>query len=74
MPEKVSVIGVGTNERFDTSTLRFGYQSPVTPSSVYDYDMNSRTRTLRKQREVLGGFDRDDYVASRFEASKREAT
>ena len=68
VPEKVSVIGVGTNERFDTSTLRFGYQSPVTPSSVYDYDMNSRTRTLRKQREVLGGFDRDDYVASRFEA------
>ncbi len=68
VPEEVSTVGVGTNERFDTSMLRFGYQSPVTPSSVYDYDMSDRTRTLRKQREVLGNYDRNDYVASRFEA------
>ena len=32
--------------------FRYGYQSMVTPLSVYDYDMNSRGQTLLKQTEV----------------------
>lgn len=68
VPERVSLIGLGTNERFGTGTIRFGYQSPVTPSSVYDYDMNTRQASLRKQREVLGGFDGNDYEVKRLEA------
>ena len=69
VPEKVSLVGLGTNEQFDTSTLRYGYQSPVTPPSVYDYDMNTREATLRKQREILGGFDGNNYEVSRLEAT-----
>ena len=68
VPEQVSAIGTGMNARFDTTNLRYGYQSPVTPPSVYDYDMNTRQATLRKQREVLGGFESSDYVAVRSEA------
>ena len=68
VPEPVSAIGAGMNARFDTTNLRYGYQSPVTPSSVYDYDMNTREATLRKRREVLGDFNSDDYVAIRSEA------
>ena len=37
---------ISTNPEFETSTLRFGYNSLVVPSSVYDYDMNSRERKL----------------------------
>ncbi|MCH2132812.1 MAG: S9 family peptidase [Phycisphaerales bacterium] len=68
VPEPVSVISGGTNERFDTTTFRYQYQSPVTPSSTFDYDLVNRERVLRKQREVLGGFNSSDYVTRRIEA------
>ena len=45
------------NPEYDTDTVRFTYQSMVTPSSVYDYRMDTRERTLLKQQEVLGGYD-----------------
>jgi oligopeptidase B len=48
---------MGGNPEFNTTTLRFNYQSMVTPSSVYDYDMNTHQRKLLKQQEVLGGYD-----------------
>ena len=48
---------IGTNPEFDTDILRFGYNSLVTPSSVYDYHMISGQKTLLKQSEVVGGHD-----------------
>src|SRR5258708_27417081 len=48
---------MGGNPEYNTTTVRFNYQSMVTPSSVYDYDMNTRQRKLLKQQEVLGGYD-----------------
>ena len=42
---------------YDTKTVRYRYQSPVTPSSVYDYNMDTQNRTLLKQTPVLGGYD-----------------
>ncbi len=48
---------IGTNPEFDTDILRFGYNSLVTPSSVYDYHMISGQKTLLKQSEVVGGYD-----------------
>jgi oligopeptidase B len=53
------------NPEFNTTTVRFNYQSMVTPSSVYDYDMNTRQRKLLKQQEVLGGYDPKKYEAKR---------
>ena len=53
------------NPEFDTTTIRFNYQSMVTPSSVYDYDLNTRQRTLLKRQEVLGGYDPANYEARR---------
>ena len=41
------------------TSLRYNYQSLVTPSSVFDYDMNTRKATLLKETEVPGGFDKD---------------
>src|SRR5262249_659494 len=53
---------------FATSTLRFSYSSPTTPSEVFDYDMESRERVLRKVQEVPSGHDPGAYVARRIMA------
>ncbi len=55
------------NPEFDNHVLRFAYSSPVTPRSVFDYDMTTRRRELKKRTEVLGGFDSEQYVCERIE-------
>jgi len=57
---------------FAGDTLRFSYSSMATPSSVFDYAMASRTRTLRKRQEVPSGHDPDDYVVRRIQAPARD--
>jgi len=73
-PEPVYTAWGGSNPEFDSTTLRFGYSSLVTPSSVYDYDMNTRTRELRKQQEVLGGYDPAQYLSERVYAAAEDGT
>ncbi|MEL7030315.1 MAG: S9 family peptidase, partial [Pseudomonadota bacterium] len=53
---------------FETATLRFGYSSPSTPSEVYDYDMDTRARTLVKRQEIPSGHNPSDYVVERLDA------
>jgi oligopeptidase B len=57
------------NRIFETTTFRYGYQSLVTPSSVYEYDTASGTSTLLKQLEIPGGFDRTLYASERIHAT-----
>ena len=57
---------VGTNPEFDTNLLRFVYNSLVSPSSVYDYDMVTRQKTLLKQQEVVGGHEPSNYHSERI--------
>ncbi len=73
-PEPVYTAFVSTNRDFKTHTLRFGYQSLVTPTSVFDYDMDAKTRTLKKQTEVPGGFDRANYQSERIFATAADGT
>ncbi|MEY2478525.1 MAG: oligopeptidase [Actinomycetota bacterium] len=68
-PEAVSTAGGGTNLEYDTDVLRFGYTSLVTPSSVFDYDVRARTRELKKQQPVLGGYNASEYVTERLWAT-----
>ena len=68
-----SVFTVG-NREFDTTLLRFSYQSLVTPSSTYDYDMATRERTLLKQQPVLGGYDPARYQSERLLAPAPDGT
>ena len=56
------------NRVFDATTFRYAYQSLVTPSSVYEYDVASGVSTLLKQLEVPGGFDRTLYASERIRA------
>ena len=57
---------------FDTTNLRFSYSSMTTPSEVYDYDMASRTRSLRKRQEIPSGHDPADYVTTRIMAKSHD--
>ena len=65
---------LNVNLQFDTNTLRFEYTSMKTPLSIYDYDMTKRQKTLLKHEEVLGGFDRDNYVTERLYARAPDGT
>lgn len=60
-----------TNNVFDTAQFRFNYESMVAPLSVYDYDMQSRTRTLLKQTEVPN-YDATKYVSERIFATAKD--
>jgi len=65
---------LGMNPELDTATLRFEYTSLKTPLSIYDYDMTTRQRSLLKREEVLGGFERDNYVTERLYAPAADGT
>jgi oligopeptidase B len=54
---------------FQTTNLRFSYSSMTTPSEVFDYDMTSRTRVLRKRQEIPSGHNPADYVTTRIMAT-----
>ncbi|WP_222933139.1 S9 family peptidase [Fulvivirga aurantia] len=60
------------NLDFDSELLRFGYTSMTTPSSVYDYNMRTREKTLLKQQEVVGGYNPDEYETKRLYAPSRD--
>ena len=57
------------NRIFETNTFRYGYQSLVTPSSVYEYDVAQKSPRLLKQLEIPGGFDRTLYASERVHAT-----
>jgi oligopeptidase B len=62
------------NRQFVTNTFRYGYQSLVTPSSVYEYDLSTGKSTLLKEQEVPGGFDRSLYRSERVFAGAPDGT
>jgi oligopeptidase B len=64
--EAAFALALDPGYEFDTSVMRFVYQSPTTPRQWIDYDMSERTRTLRKTQEVPSGHDPERYVAERF--------
>ncbi|QQS47558.1 MAG: S9 family peptidase [Acidobacteriota bacterium] len=73
-PEPVYVAFPMQNAEFTTSNLRFSYESLITPKSVYDYDVATRRRTLKKQQPVLGGYQPELYKSERLEATASDGT
>jgi oligopeptidase B len=72
--EEAYVVFPSANPEADTRTLRFSYQSMTTPSTIYDYDMATRDRTLLKRTEVLGGYDPAEYRTQRILVTARDGT
>ena len=74
MPDPVYSVWSGANLEYETTTLRYDYTSLVLPVSSYDYDLTTRTSTLVKQQEVLGGYDPSAYTSARLWATATDGT
>ncbi len=73
-PEPVYSLSGASNPEFSSSTVRFGYTSLVTPSSIIEYDIATRSRQVVKQQQVLGGFDSEQYLTERLWAWAADGT
>ncbi len=73
-PETAYTLWGGSNPEFQSEVFRFGYTSLVSPSSIFDYHMRTRTRELKKQTEVLGGYDPSKYQTHRTSAVSHDGT
>ena len=71
-PEPSYAVFGAANAEFDTNVYRYTYQSFITPSSVYDYDLDERESKLLKRTEVLGGYDPAKYRVERFFVTARD--
>ena len=71
-PEPVYSVFPGDTPDYESHTYRYNYQSFLTPASVFDYDVTTGKSTLRKQQEVLGGYDPKQYASERLWATARD--
>ena len=71
-PESAYSVGIGANAEFATRTLRLGYESMVTPDTVFDYDLDTETLRTRKVQEIPSGYDAERYVTARRMAPARD--
>ena len=71
-PEPVYAVFAGGTPDFESHTFRYNYQSFITPPSVFDYDVAAGKSILLKESEVLGGYDRKQYVSERLWATARD--
>ncbi len=62
----------GANPEYNTTNLRYGYTSLTTPQSTYDYNLVTKEKQLKKQQEVIGGYDPKEYVTERTYATARD--
>ncbi|HEY0176721.1 MAG TPA: S9 family peptidase, partial [Pedobacter sp.] len=64
----------GANPEYNSKTFRYIYTSMTTPLSVYDYDMETKDKQLKKQQEVVGGYQPDEYITERLYAPAKDGT
>ena len=73
--EETYSAGVYFNPEFDTDIIRYGYNSMTTPSSVIDFNVDTKTKEINKEHEVLGGkFDKKNYKSERLWATAKDGT
>ncbi len=70
--EEAYALGLSTGYEFDTQTIRFTYSSMTTPAQIYDYNMTTRERVLRKTQEIPSGHEREDYITKRIFAPSHD--
>lgn len=62
------------NPEYNTDNFRFGYTSMITPSSQFEQNLTTGKRSLLKEQEVLGGYDKNNYVTERVFATAKDGT
>jgi oligopeptidase B len=73
-PEASYAAGLGDNPEYDVATLRLGYESMVTPGTVYDYDVATGGLTVLKVQEIPAGYDAAGYRTERLKITVRDGT
>lgn len=73
-PEASYVAGLGDNPEYDVDKLRLGYESMVTPGTVYDYDVATGGLTTLKVQEIPSGYDGSRYRTERLRIAARDGT
>lgn len=73
-PEDVYSYELQSNPESNSQTLRFEYNSLITPATIYDYNMHSKQLELKKQKTVLGGYNPQDYLTTRLFATADDGT
>lgn len=63
---------IGANPDFETEILRYSYTSLTTPNSTFDYNMNTKSKELKKQQTVLGDFNKENYISERVFVTVRD--
>ncbi len=66
------VVQSAINPQMNTNQLRFGYSSLVNSGSIYQYDMDSKEKTLLKEKEIIGGYDASQYESKRLWTKSRD--
>ncbi|MGD8413048.1 MAG: S9 family peptidase [Candidatus Latescibacterota bacterium] len=74
MPEPLYTVSPDENPEYNTEQFRFVYTSLVTPRTVVEYNMDTRQRAVKKQYEVQGGYDPENYHMERVQAATRDGT
>lgn len=72
LPEKVASVSLGNNPEFSQKQVRINYESMITPNSIYDYDVSSKTLNLRKAKKIPSGYDKNLYSTERIMADARD--
>lgn len=73
-PEPVYSFYPAKNRDYNSNLLRFQYTSLTTPETVFDFNMDDKTREIKKQYEVLGGYDQNNYISERIFAPSHDGT
>jgi oligopeptidase B len=73
-PEPAYDVRPYTNRVYDTSEFRYAYESPITPASVFSYDMETGASQMLKQKEVPGGYDRNKYEVEQIYTTASDGT
>lgn len=70
--EPVYTLAADRNEEYSVTKFRFAWTSLITPRSIFDYDMATRERDLKKRYAVFGGYDSANYVSERIFARSHD--
>ena len=73
-PEASYAAGLGDNPEYAMDVLRLGYESMVTPGTVYDYDVAAGTLVTRKVQDIPSGYDAARYASERLKITVRDGT
>ena len=71
-PESLYTMGLANNPEFDSPTIRYSYQSMITPVSTYEFDFKTKKSKLLKQQEIPSGYDKTKYETQRAWATSRD--